>query len=211
MNFSSDSSNFITSPDTSSWFKVIATNTLGCYISDSIFIKVNHYPTYDSVWTNNPIIFLGQESDLNISTSDNIIWSTNDSDKTVEIFPDVSDWYNVLIYNNYCQLTDSIFIEVKDVFCNKENIIIPNAFSPNEDGKNENYKIIDEDGIITSFRLEIFNRFGEKVFSSENINESWDGYYKGKLLSPQVFDFYLEIECVGNKSLFEKGNITLIR
>jgi gliding motility-associated-like protein len=97
------------------------------------------------------------------------------------------------------------------VFCNKENIIIPNAFSPNEDWKNENYKIIDEDGIITSFRLEIFNRFGEKVFSSENINESWDGYYKGKLLSPQVFDFYLEIECVGNKSLFEKGNITLIR
>ena len=211
MNFSSDSSNFITYPDTSSWFKVIATNTLGCYISDSIFIKVNNYPTYDSVWTNNPIIFLGQESDLNISTTDNIIWSTNDSDKTVEIFPDFSDWYNVLIYNNYCQLTDSIFIEVKDVFCNKENIIIPNAFSPNEDWKNENYKIIDEDGIITSFRLEIFNRFGEKVFSSENINESWDGYYKGKLLSPQVFDFYLEIECIGNKSLFEKGNITLIR
>ena len=73
------------------------------------------------------------------------------------------------------------------------------------------YRIIDEDGIITKFKIEIFNRFGQKVYSSGNINSNWDGNFKGKLLSPQVFDYYLEIECVGDKSLFEKGNITLIR
>ena len=57
--------------------------------------------------------------------------------------------------------------------------------------------------MITKLKLEIFNRFGEKVYSSEDINESWNGYFRGKLLSPQVFDYYLEIECVGKKTLFE--------
>ena len=89
--------------------------------------------------------------------------------------------------------------------------MIPSAFSPNEDDKNDLYKIVDEDGIIREFKLEIFNRFGQKVYSSEDINNGWDGYFKGVLLSSQVFDYYLEIKCVGEKYLFEKGNITLIR
>ena len=76
---------------------------------------------------------------------------------------------------------------------------------------NDNYKIKDEDGIITEFKIEIFNRFGQKIYSSEDINNSWDGYFNGKLLAPQVFDYYLEIKCIGEKYLFEKGNITLIR
>jgi hypothetical protein len=39
----------------------------------------------------------------------------------------------------------------------------------------------------------------------------WDGTYQNELLAPQVFDFYLELECYGGKKLFKKGNITLIR
>ena len=50
-----------------------------------------------------------------------------------------------------------------------------------------------------------------KVYFSENVNESWNGYFKGELLAPQVLDYYLEIKCIGEKILFEKGNITIIR
>jgi gliding motility-associated-like protein len=117
----------------------------------------------------------------------------------------------VIVYNEFCQISDSVFIEVKDVFCDKNRIIIPNAFSPNEDNKNDYYRIIDENGIITSFKLEIFNRLGEKVYSSENVNDKWDGYFKGVLLTTQIFSYYLEIECIGEKNLFEKGNVSLIR
>ena len=209
--FGSDSSNFISYPDSSAWYKVTATNTLGCYISDSIFISVNNYPIADSLWATDTIIFLGESTQLNISTEDNVIWSTNNITNSVVISPEISTQYNVIIYNDFCEIEDSIFIKVKDVFCDKNRIIIPTAFSPNEDQKNDLYRIIDEDGIITKFKIEIFNRFGQKVYSSGNINSNWDGNFKGKLLSPQVFDYYLEIECVGDKSLFEKGNITLIR
>ena len=49
------------------------------------------------------------------------------------------------------------------------------------------------------------------MYSSENVNDKLDGYFKGVLLTTQIFDYYLEIECIGKKSLFEKGNISLIR
>tara|TARA_Y100000385_G_scaffold116717_1_gene121459 strand:+ start:1417 stop:5118 length:3702 start_codon:yes stop_codon:yes gene_type:complete len=209
--FGSDSSSFISYPDSSSWYKVTATNTLGCYISDSIIVDVYEYPISDSAWATNSSVFFGESTILNITTSDNVEWSTNDTSKIVEINPKNSSWYSVIVYNEFCQISDSVFIEVKDVFCDKNRIIIPNAFSPNEDNKNDYYRIIDENGIITSFKLEIFNRLGEKVYSSENVNEKWDGYFKGVFLTTQICSYYLEIECIGEKNLFEKGNISLIR
>jgi len=110
-------------------------------------------------------------------------------------------------------ITDSICIEVLDVFCNEESIVVPTAFSPNEDENllNETYFIEDRAEIIIGFRLEIFNRLGQKVFSTTDINIKWDGTYRGEKLNPQVFDFYLELKCIGDKQLFRKGNITLIR
>ena len=184
---------------------------MGCYISDSITVDVYEYPISDSVWVSNSSVFFGESTILNIATSDNVEWNTNDTSKIVEINPENSSWYSVIVYNEFCQIYDSVFVEVKDVFCDKNRIIIPNAFSPNEDNKNDYYRIIDENGIITSFKLAIFNRFGEKVYSSENVNDKWNGCFKSVLLSTQIFDYYLEIECIGEKSLFEKGNITLIR
>ena len=68
-----------------------------------------------------------------------------------------------------------------------------------------------EDGIITIFHLEIFNRFGQKVFAINDKTAKWNGKFNGEKLPPQVFDFYLEISCIGAKTLFHKGNITLIR
>jgi len=66
------------------------------------------------------------------------------------------------------------------VFClPKDWILIPNAFSPNNDGPKENdlFKAV---GRVTSdFKLEIFNVWGEKVFVTEDIDMGWDGFYKG--------------------------------
>ena len=60
------------------------------------------------------------------------------------------------------------------------------------------------------FNLKIYNRLGQSVFTSNNINTHWDGMYKGEKLHAQVLDYYIEMECVGGKKLFKKGNITLI-
>ena len=181
------------------------------YIYDSILVNVSNYPVLDSVWANDTIIYIGETTQLNVETNSNILWSTNENMSTISVSPEISTKYYIIIYNNYCEVEDSIYIKVKDVFCDKRKIFIPTAFSPNGDLINDNYKIKDDDGIITEFKIEIFNRFGQKIYSSEDINNSWDGYFNGELLSPQVFDYYLKVKCIGEKYLFEKGNITLIR
>ena len=50
-----------------------------------------------------------------------------------------------------------------------------------------------------------------KLMSSNNINNFWDGIFNGSKLQPHVFDFYLEMTCYGGKVFFRKGNITLIK
>jgi gliding motility-associated-like protein len=130
----------------------------------------------------------------------------------VLVEPIQNECYTVEVFNAYtCSVLDSVCIVVLDVFCNEDGITIPNAFSPNEDGVNDTYFIVDKDGVVTDFKLEIFNRLGQKVFSTTDINIKWDGTYRGEELNPQVFDFYLELKCVDDKTLFKKGNITLIR
>ena len=113
--------------------------------------------------------------------------------------------------NNQCTIEDSIIIQVESIFCNQEDIRIPNAFVPGSNSLNNKYFISAPEGSITDFNLEIFNRLGQKVFSTTDINKKWNGEFRGKLLSSQVLDFYLKIKCVGDKILFKKGNITLIR
>jgi len=200
-------------PDTSSWYVVRIENLQGCYLYDSIYINVYKKPNIDTLFVNKNKIYSGERLLLTVQTQDNFNWiDYNLSSKVIEQYPSKSQCYFVEAFNQYnCFAIDSICVEVLDVFCNEDSIIIPTAFTPNQDNINEQYYITDMLGIVTDYKLEIFNRLGQKVFKSFDINEKWDGVYKGKMLSPQVFDFYLELKCIGGKKLFKKGNITLIK
>ena len=214
ISYSQDSTSIWIFPDTSVWVYIEVQNFNGCRLQDSIYINVSSFPIYDSIWASKNPIYKDQNTLLNIETNANVIWENGDSTIQIEVWPNSDSIFIVEVYNDFgCKLIDSIFIEVLDVFCDESKIIIPSAFSPNNDEElvNEVYRIIDNDQIINHFRLQIYNRFGQKVFNSNNKDLVWDGTYKGELLSPQVFDFYLELKCFGGKRLFKKGNITLIR
>ena len=184
-----------------------------CILKDSIYINVYDNPKIDSVLTVPESIFLGQQVTLQVQTSDMIYWPYFGSNEMKQIdIPSNNICYIFEVFNEHnCIIKDSICVKVLDVFCNEESITIPTAFSPNHDGKNETYYILDKNNIITNYKLEIFNRLGQKVFVSTDKNEEWNGTYKGNQLGPQVLDFYLEITCLGQKKLFKKGNITIIK
>ncbi len=208
-----DTAAFIDIPTFEKWYAVEVINSEGCIIKDSVFINVYEYPVVDSIWATDTIIFNGEETTLSVITSDNLIWDDFLSSKPSQsASPNKTKCYNFQVLNEYnCVIKDSICIEVMDAFCDSKNIKIPNAFSPNEDNVNDFYFVQDLDEIVTVFNLEIFNRLGQKVFSTSDILNRWDGTFRGKKLSPQVFDYYLKLECIGGKRLFHKGNITLIR
>ena len=59
--------------------------------------------------------------------------------------------------------------------------------------------------------LKIYDRWGELVFESNKQSIGWNGTYKGELVEPAVFVYYLTITCIDEQEYFKKGNITVIR
>ena len=201
--------------DTSHWYSVEVMNSDSCIMNASVLVEIYDYPILDSLWLNEDTVFRGEEVIISIRADDLINWTQfNNSDSILNDYPNADYCYEVQINNQFnfdCFISDSICITVLDVFCNEDSILIPTAFSPNDDLYNQFYFIDDIAGVIIDFKLEIFNRLGQNVFSSMDKFEKWDGTYLGVKLNPQVFYFYLELKCIGEKKLFKKGNITLIR
>lgn len=91
-------------------------------------------------------------------------------------------------------------------------IFVPNAFTPNKDRNNEVFGVyISNDNIkILDFDLSIYNRWGEKVFNSKDIDKKWDGTFIGKNCQMGVYVWKLNINLGGN-ILSQSGTVTLLR
>tara|TARA_Y100000385_G_scaffold108341_1_gene112497 strand:+ start:188 stop:1036 length:849 start_codon:yes stop_codon:yes gene_type:complete len=104
-----------------------------------------------------------------------------------------------------CTATDTVFVGVNFV----EAIAVPNAFSPNGDGRNDKLKVLGYGIIEVDFR--IFNRFGQLVFRSTDPNEGWDGTFKGKPENSANFVYKLNYRLINGVSNSINGNVTLLR
>lgn len=92
----------------------------------------------------------------------------------------------------------------------QENIIVPTAFSPNGDGRNEVLLPVIND--IESLRyFRIYNRWGQVVFFTDQLNQGWDGYFQGG--TPISGTYVFEIEGISNKGkvITRKGSVLLLR
>lgn len=91
---------------------------------------------------------------------------------------------------------------------NDYTLYIPNTFTPNNDKVNDTWFV--KASCINSFNCLIFNRWGEKIIELKDINEFWDGRYKGNSVPEGVYVYVIEIET--QEGLINKaGHITLIR
>ncbi|MFA4853618.1 MAG: gliding motility-associated C-terminal domain-containing protein, partial [Bacteroidales bacterium] len=65
---------------------------------------------------------------------------------------------------------------------------------------------------IQTLNFKIYNRWGELVFETNDVSKGWDGTYKGQLLNPNVFVYYLNVAFYGDKkAVIQKGDISLVR
>ena len=103
--------------------------------------------------------------------------------------------------------TDSVTHTV-DIF-QTSTIFAPNVFTPNGDGNNDTWGVLATN--VKFFELKIFDRWGEKIFESNDINKQWDGTYRGKPLSPGVFVYTYTIVNLKNATRNMKGSLTLIK
>jgi gliding motility-associated-like protein len=113
--------------------------------------------------------------------------------------------YSLTASNQCGTYTDSILISAG--FC---NILMPTGFTPNGDGLNDIFRV-KYPFAVKSFHLLIYNRWGEKVFETNNIREGWDGYWKGELSLQGIYVWVISFTDTNNKAQQLKGTVTLIR
>jgi len=116
--------------------------------------------------------------------------------------------YKLLVYNqSHC--VDSAFMRVK-VYKTFPAVFVPNAFSPNGDGSNELLKPV----AVGMQRLEyfnVYNRWGQLVYSSGMANNGWDGRLAGKQQDPGIFVWTVKATDYTGKTYLQRGTVLLIR
>ncbi len=91
------------------------------------------------------------------------------------------------------------------------HLLLPNAFSPNGDGNNENFNLVYK-GIESLEQFVIFNRWGEKIFDAGgNLDTGWDGTYKGTNQPLGVYVYYVKAKTYEGEEMAISGKVTLIR
>lgn len=86
---------------------------------------------------------------------------------------------------------------------------VPSAFSPNGDGANDVLYV--RGGGVTSFNLKIYNRWGQKVFETNDFDKGWDGTYKGQIQDIEIFAYVLTAAFIDGSNTTQKGNISLVK
>jgi gliding motility-associated-like protein len=125
--------------------------------------------------------------------------------------PTVTTEYCAYTYIGSCADTSCVTITV-DIDCaNNSDYSTPNAFSPNDDGINDEFCLKGWSKCATDFYISIYNRWGEKVYSSEDPSFCWDGNFMGNPLNSGVFAFYIKATIKDVGDIIRKGNITLVK
>lgn len=108
-----------------------------------------------------------------------------------------------------CSKSDTVTIYIVPNECEDEDVFVPNTFTPNGDGENDVLYVRSNN--LTSLYFAVYNRWGELVFETTDLDKGWDGMYKGMKADPAVFAWYVKGRCFNGKEFFKKGNVTLIR
>ncbi len=183
--------------------------------TQNISVTVNSLPTVDI--GPDRVVLMGEYITLDANATGNIAtyyWSPNDSlnctdCENVNFNAWGSNTYNVFVTDaNGCTAEDDVNIRVLTT-C-EQDIFIPNSFSPNRDGNNDILYVRSHS--VEQIRIfRIFDRWGNLVFETNDINQGWNGLYRNSMVDPGVFVYYLEGTCPNGGDVFLKGNVTVIR
>jgi len=205
-NNGSTNSSIVVSPSSNTTYSVVVSNS-SC--SDTAFtsVSINQSPT--AIAASNVTIAQGQSTTLTATGGGAYLWNNGETSTSIIVTPASTVQYCVTVTNTFgCSDSACVFVSVLPVDC--PEIFLPNAFSPN--GDNENDILLPQGtNCVKIFFLEIYNRWGEKVFSSNDVSKGWDGTYNGRKEGSAVYAYYLEAILYDGTIVKKKGNISLVR
>ncbi len=205
-------SNPMASPHDSIIYKVLLTNSFGCKDSAEITINVFKNPQVSAgpdktIVTGDTVLLNGSVK----GTAVTYLWNPttfmdDPSVVTPKVYPQQNTEYTIRAVSNVgCgDVTSKASVKVfKDIF-------IPNAFTPNYDGINDQFKIFAADGYVFT-RLLIYDRWGKLVFSAKDAGDEWNGTANNEPQPQGTYVYYLEFKKSSGKKIIRKGIVSLLR
>ena len=186
-------------------YRLRVTNKFGCISEDEVIVRVK--PNLD--------IDLGPDTTICVDTGFTLsvpsgfaFYRWDDGSTLPSRFIDTSGVYNVTVTNEFgCSDSDTIKVTINY----STPPFIPDAFSPNQDFVNETWFV---KGLVPSndlFVVQIFNRWGEMLFESQDVNFNWDGTYKTKPAPEGAYVYRIHTrDCRGFEREYE-GQFILFR
>ncbi|TXJ26319.1 MAG: gliding motility-associated C-terminal domain-containing protein [Chitinophagaceae bacterium] len=210
----SGSNSVIVYPQATTTYTAVATNAAGCVATASVQVQVRDFDV--TLTANaNPIM---PGTTLTLTTGANSAYSVIGW-KPASVFQaqtalsqsfiikDSSQTFTVIGRSvDGCLDTTSLTVALEP---SDKDFYIPNAFTPNNDGKNDVFKVYGSS--IKSVELRVFNQWGELVYETKDKDKGWDGIFKGKQQPVGVYPFGVKVTFIDNTVITKRGTVNLIR
>ncbi len=195
------------------------TSPTGCISNENfgqIYVRPVPFADFDFS-PDNPTSFSPEVQFTNLSNNASTYnWDFGNGDRStrlnpIYVFPDTGIQYVTLVVFHAEGCSDTI---VKPVDVEPQyTYFLPNALTPNYDGVNDEFMGVGFFENINQFEMRIFNRWGQKIFETNNPNEAWNGKENnvGQDLPAGVYVFQVRIEGPRNKDMFLRGFVTVVR
>ena len=204
-------------------YQLTVSDANNCLVSENIIIESIEGPisdfnasSYEFMLSDDPVNFFDNSNtdpnyDLEISSW---LWDFGDGGMSNEQNPSYLYsnpglyyvWLTVTDENN-CDNSTMQTINVLEEYFSYS----PNAFSPNGDGVNDLFSPVLTDIDYETYDINIFNRWGDIVFQTNNYNESWDGTFQGNNLPQAVYTYKITYKTRRGLEKQERGDIILIK
>lgn len=142
---------------------------------------------------------------INLSSIDSYVWSTGETSEKISV--EESGVYSVYVQNECGFDSDSVLVLTENCDC---DIFIPNSFTPNGNAANDVFKVEGECRFMT-YELNIFNRTGTLIFTSTDIEDTWDGTFNGIKVPEGVYVYKIKYTTEKIYSEYIVGHINLLR
>ncbi|NOX86636.1 MAG: gliding motility-associated C-terminal domain-containing protein, partial [Chlorobi bacterium] len=154
-------------------YTLTVTDTIDCVTKQELDLTVNENPQ---------VAFAGQDTIFARpgflleagSGYAGYLWNTGDTADAITVNDEGQYWVTVTSKES-CQSADTVM-----VLWGGQPFYLPNAFTPNGDGLNDEFKPVQRYDLVRTYHLYIYNRWGQLIFETSDINTGWDGTYKGQ-------------------------------
>ena len=208
--FASNNSKLLLNPagtDQSGTYTLLVVDTMFCKKADTIEINIAPSPEiafaeHDTLWVEPGFVLEAGYG------AEYYYWNTGENTETIVIDSMGNYIVELTSYEN-CKSTDAI-----QILWAGTPFFLPNAFTPNGDGLNDSFRPLPRYDYVNRYHMSIYNRWGQRIYETTDINKGWDGTYKGTQCMLGAYIFRIVYEEYGQQPMESKvmeGTVMLVK